>query len=459
MNDAASAAPAATDNEKSRKTGFRFVLAVVFLDMLGVGLAVPVLPLLVGDFVTTPDAQSRWYGILAATFGLMQFLCMPMLGAISDKIGRRPVLIFSSAGMGVNFLVTAWAPSLAWLFLGRFVGGACAASMSTASAYASDVSTPQNRAKAFGMIGAAFGLGFICGPMIGGLLGDINHHLPFYVGAAMCFANAVFGYFFVSESLPLEKRSDVTAAKVNPFASIVRLFSRRDIGLLILVFALLSFAQVLQQTTWVLFTHFKFGWGSQQNGIALFCVGLTAAVVQAGLLSRFLKWFGEVRVSLIGLFTAIFVYAAVGAAPYAWMIYVLIFVNLFAYAAAPALQGIASKATDPKEQGALMGSLQSLTSLSIVIAPIIGTGLLATVSHLPKGDWRLGISFYLAAALQVAAWAIAWRFFRRRARMGGLPIHPAVAAQQAAASSASPAPVPPAAPSASINPRPENVLK
>jgi DHA1 family tetracycline resistance protein-like MFS transporter len=386
---------------------------------------VPVLPLLVGDFVTSPDAQARWYGVMAMTFGLMQFLCMPMLGAISDKIGRRPVLIFSSAGMAINFLVTAWAPTLALLFIGRFVGGACSASMSTASAYASDISTPENRSKSFGMIGATFGLGFICGPMIGGLLGGVNHHLPFYVGAALCFANAIFGYFFVSESLPPEKRSPITLAKINPFASLSRLFLRRDIGLLIIVFGCAAFAQVLQQTTWVLYTHFKFGWGAQENGIALFCVGVTAAVVQAALLSRFLKWFGEVRLSLIGLFTSIFVFAFIGMATAGWMIYVLIFANLFAYGAQPALQGIVSKATDPKEQGALMGSLQSLNSLAVVVAPLIGTWLLAAVTHYPKDDFRIGVSFYLAALLQLIGWFLAWRFFKRSAASGGLPIHPA----------------------------------
>jgi DHA1 family tetracycline resistance protein-like MFS transporter len=407
--------------EAKRKRGFHVVLAVVFLDMLGIGLAVPVLPLLVGDFLSSPDEQARWYGILAATFGLMQFLCMPLLGALSDKIGRRPVLIFSSAGMGLNFLVTAWAPSLMWLFLGRFIGGACSASMSTASAYASDISTPANRAKTFGMIGAAFGLGFICGPMLGGVLGSINYHLPFYVGAGLCFANAIFGFFFVKESLTKDKRSRFSFAKSNPFSSFRRLFARPDIGALIIVFALSAFAQVLQQTTWVLYTNFKFGWGPKENGIALFLVGLTAAVVQAGLLSTLIKRMGEVRLSLIGLLVASLIYFANGLATAGWMIYALIVLNFLSYAAGPALQAIVSKATDPKEQGALMGSLQSLSSLSIVIAPVIATQLLAEVSHYPQGDWRMGVVFYLASGLQLIGVFLAWRFFAK----GGAPVHPA----------------------------------
>jgi DHA1 family tetracycline resistance protein-like MFS transporter len=404
--------------EKKRKAGFRFVLAVVFLDMLGVGLAVPVLPLLVGEFTQSKELQAHWYGILAATFGLMQFLCMPLLGALSDRIGRKPVLIFSSAGMGVNFLVTAWAPSLNWLFIGRFVGGACSASMSTSSAYASDISTPENRAKTFGMIGAAFGLGFICGPMIGGVLGSINYHLPFYVGAAMSFANAIFGYIVVTESLTPDKRGTFSLARANPFSSLKRLLSRRDIGGLIVVFGVSTFAQFLLQTVWVLYTNFKFGWGPRDNGIALFCVGLTAAVVQAALLSRLMKRFGEVRLSLLGLGSGVLAFLAYGLATEGWMFYVIICANLLAFAAGPAMQGIVSKATDPREQGSLMGSLQSLSSLAIVIAPLVATQMLAAVSHLPTSDWRIGAPFFLAAGLQLIGWALAWRFFARN----GVPV-------------------------------------
>ena len=389
-----------------------FILVCVFIDMLGVGLAIPVLPILVGEFVEGRDLQAHWYGILAAMFGLLQFICMPILGAVSDRIGRRPVMLFSMVGMCFNFLATAWAPNLAALFIGRVIGGMSSASMSVASAYASDVSTPENRAKSFGMIGAAFGLGFIFGPMLGGLLGSINLHLPFYVAAGLSAANFVYGYLMVPESLAKEKRTAFSLARANPFSSIARLAKRRDIGGLIAVFVLVTFAQVLLQTTWVLYTHFRFDWTPRDNGFALFCVGLSSAVVQAGLLGWLMKKFGEVRLSMLGLISGGITYVLYGLATQGWMMYLFILMNLLAFAAAPALQGIVSKATDPREQGALMGSLQSIGSLSIVIAPLVGTALLAMASHYPANDWRIGIVFFLSAFLQLIACLLAWRYFK-----------------------------------------------
>ena len=395
----------------AKPVGLNFILICVFIDMLGIGLAIPVLPILVGEFVEGRDLQAYWYGILATVFGLLQFLFMPVLGAMSDKVGRRPVLLYSMVGMFFNFLATAWAPTLLALFIGRVIGGMSSASMSVASAYASDVSTPENRAKSFGMIGAAFGMGFICGPMLGGLLGSINLHLPFYVAAGLCAANFIFGYFFVPESLPVEKRAPFSLARANPFSSLLRLAARKDIRGLVAVFALVTFAQVMLQTTWVLYTNFRFDWSPRDNGIALFCVGLTSAVVQAGLLGWLMKRFGEVKLSLLGLLSGAVVYVLYGLATQGWMMYVFILCNLLTFAAGPALQAIVSKATDPHEQGALMGSLQSVGSLAIVIVPVFGTGILAKVSHLPANDWRIGSTFFLSAIMQAVALFIAWRYF------------------------------------------------
>lgn len=389
-----------------------FVLVCVFIDMLGIGLIVPVLPLLVGEFVSGRDEQALWFGLMTTVFGLMQFIFMPMLGALSDRVGRRPVLMVSMAGMGINFLATAWAPSIAWMFIGRIVGGMSSASMSVASAYASDISTSENRAKSFGKVGAAFGLGFICGPMLGGLLGSVNLHLPFYVAAALSGANLLYGYFAVPESLPLEGRGEFKLAKINPFSAIGRLLRRTEIRGLVVVYALMTFAQMMLQSTWVLYTTFRFDWTPRENGIALFCVGVSAAVVQAGLLGILMHRFGERRLSLLGLTSGAITYLLYGLATQGWMMYVFILCNLLTFAAGPALQSIISKSSGASEQGELMGSLQSISSIGIIVMPLVGTSILGAASHLPAHDWRIGATFFLCAAMQAAAIAVARRYFR-----------------------------------------------
>jgi DHA1 family tetracycline resistance protein-like MFS transporter len=286
---------------KAPAGNLNFVLICVFIDMLGVGLIVPVLPALVGEFVGGREHQALWYGVLAAVFGLMQFICMPIIGMASDRVGRRPVLLYSMAGMCINFLTTAWAPNLACLFIGRVVGGASSASMAVAAAYASDVSTPDNRAKSFGKIGAAFGLGFICGPALGGVLGNVGLHLPFYVAAALSAANFAYGWIAVPESLPPEKRTPLRWTRMNPFAALLRLLRRHDIRGLVAVYTLVTFAQMTLQSTFVLYTSFRYGWTPRDNGLAMFCVGLSSVVVQAGLLAVLIRRLGEVRLTLLGL--------------------------------------------------------------------------------------------------------------------------------------------------------------
>lgn len=389
-----------------------FVLVCIFIDMLGIGLIVPVMPILVGEFVSSADEQARWFGYLASVFGLFQFIFMPMLGVISDRIGRRPVLLYSMVGMGLNFLITAWAPTLFYLFIGRVIGGMSSASMSVASAYAADISTHENRAKTFGKVGAAFGLGFICGPMLGGLLGSYSLHLPFYVAAGLSFANFIYGYLFVPESLPVADRRQIDLARLNPFAALLKLVRRVEIRGLVIVFALSALAQMMLHSTWVLYTTLRFKWTPLDNGIALFCVGLASAVVQAGLLTILMRKFGEVRLSLLGLMSGCITFLLYGLATQGWMMYVFILCNLLAFAAGPALQGIISKTSPPNEQGELMGSLQSINSVGIVIMPLLGTWLLSRASHLAPNDWRVGSTFFVCAAMQAVAVFVAARYFK-----------------------------------------------
>lgn len=397
---------------KDRQASQAFILFTVFLDVLGIGLIIPVLPVLIGQFTATPDEQALWYGLLAASYGVIQFFCTPLLGALSDRYGRRPLLLVSIFGLGCSFVVHGLATSLVALFLVRIVSGGTAATFAVANAYMADITLPEQRGKAFGMLGAAFGMGFIFGPMMGGFLGDIDVRLPFFVAAGLALLNWLYGYFVLPESLPLERRSAFSLKRANPFSALLYLAKLKGIGGLISVFALSVFAQFILQTTFVLYTQFRFGWGPKDNGIALFIVGLVGVIVQGGLQSRLLKFFGETKLVLIGLSSGTIAFALYGVVDAGWMMYCVIFANFLSFATGPTLQSIVSKAVDPKEQGLTQGSLTAINSVAIIFAPLLGTTILSRVSHLPAHDWRLGASFYLCSLLQGAALLMAYMHFR-----------------------------------------------
>jgi MFS transporter, DHA1 family, tetracycline resistance protein len=398
----------------TRKPAIPFILITLLIDVMGFGLLLPVLPALVGEFTASRDAQTYWYGAMIVTFGLTQFFCAPILGALSDRFGRRPVLLGSIFGLGAMFLFSALATSLTGLLLARILGGVMAANFAVANAYVADLTKPENRAKSFGMVGAAFGIGYIIGPMVGGLLGSIDIRLPFYVAAGLSVANFMYGYFVVPESLPPERRKAVNWRRATPIASLVGLARLKAVGVLVAVIAVANLAQFILHGTWVLYTDFRFGWGPRETGLSLFVVGLMAAVVQGGLLGRLLKKFGERRVVIAGLASGALAYLAYGLTTVGWVMYAIIFANILAFAVGPALHAIVSKAADPSEQGVAMGSLSSLNSLMAVTAPFIGTPLLAEVSHLPSGDWRIGAPFFMSALLAFIALALAaWHFARQ----------------------------------------------
>ena len=402
--------------QKNRQASQAFIMVTIFLDVLGIGLIIPVLPALVGEFTSSPDEQARWYGLLSATYGVMQFFCTPMLGALSDRFGRRPVLLLSVFGLGCSFFVHALATSLTALFLIRILSGGTAASFSVANAYMADITTPAERAKAFGKIGAAFGFGFIVGPMLGGLLGGHDLRLPFFVAGGMAITNFLYGYFVLPESLPVERRAAFSLRKANPFSVLLNLGRLHAVGGLIAVFALTVFAQFILQMTWVLYTTFRFGWGPVENGFALFFVGLVSVVVQGMLQGRLIKRLGEVKLVLWGMTSAMIAFVLYGLVTEAWLLYVVICANLLSFAVAPTLQAIVSKEVGPSEQGITQGSLNAINSLAIIFTPLIGTYLLAEVGHLGQDDWRMGATFFLSAALQLIALIVAIVHFRHVAQ-------------------------------------------
>ena len=395
------------------KAGLPFILITVFLDMLGFGIVIPVLPALVASMTPDKPSQAYWYGALLASYGLAQFFSAPLLGAVSDRFGRRSVLLLSIFGLGLNFFITALSPWLWLLLVSRLIGGAAGASYTVAGAYIADVTSPEQRSRSFGLLGAVFGLGFICGPMIGGLLSTIDLRLPYFAGAGLALLNWLYGYFILPESLPADRRTAINLKKANPFSAILNLTQVRGIGSLVLVYIFTVFGQMILQTTWVLYTSFRFGWGPHQNGISLFIVGVVGAVAQAGLLGLLLKRLGDTRTALLGLCSSFVAYIFYGLAYEGWMMYVIIFANILGFVINPALQGIVSKAVDPRHQGITLGSLNSISSIMGVIAPLVGTPLLAQVSGLPATDWRVGVTFFVAAAAQGVALLQAYLHFRK----------------------------------------------
>ncbi len=397
---------------KSKSASQAFIMVSVFLDVLGIGLIIPVLPALVGQFTHSPDEQAHWYGLLSMMYGTMQFLCAPVLGAFSDRFGRRPVLLLSIFGLGCSFFTHAFANSLTVLLLVRIISGGTAASFSVANAYMADITSGENRAKAFGLLGAAFGIGFIFGPVLGGLLSTYSLRLPFLVAGGMAVLNWLYGFFILPESLPEDRRTAFSWRRANPLAALWNLSQLRGVGMLVIVYALVAFANFMLQSTWVLYTQFRFHWTPRDNGLSLFAVGVLTVIVQGGLQGWLLRQLGEKRLVLLGFTSATIAFFLYGTITVGWMMYLIMAGNIMAYAAAPAMQAIISKSASPKEQGLMQGSLNAINSLCIIFGPLIGTSLLAQFGHLSADDWRLGSTFYLCSALTLLALIIAVLHFR-----------------------------------------------
>jgi MFS transporter, DHA1 family, tetracycline resistance protein len=402
-----------------RRAAMPFIMLTVLIDMVSIGLIIPVLPPLIGTFTSSQAEQAFWYGAVSIAFGIANFFGSPILGRLSDRYGRRPVLLIGFSGLALSFFVTGLATALWMLLVVRLFSGAMQSNISVANAYVADITAPADRAKSFGKLGAMLGMGFILGPVLGGLLGGISLHLPFFVAGGLAVVNWLYGYFVLPESLPPERRQPFVLREANPISSLRGLSELKGVGSLVVVVALGGLAQFMTHTSWVLYTTFKFGWGPTQNGWSLFAIGLMTVLVQGVFLGRLLKRFSPQRLAIMGLVSSSVCYTLWGAAPQGWMMVVVVFFNVLGFAVTASIQSIISNAAEPSTQGRTLGAVGSLNSMMAVLAPVIGAPLLAMVSHLPRGDWRIGAPFYFCAALQATAMAIALRHFKgeRRRRL------------------------------------------
>jgi MFS transporter, DHA1 family, tetracycline resistance protein len=401
----------------AKPAAMRFIMLVVLIDMLAVGLIVPVLPALVGKFTADPSEQTTWYGVVVFSYALASFIGAPILGALSDRYGRRRVLLLGFCGLAINFFMTALSTALWMLVVSRLIGGAMQANAAVANAYVADISAPEERAKRFGMLGAMFGIGFILGPVLGGLLGGIEIHLPFFVAGVLALVNLAYGFFVLPESLPPDRQRAVDWRRANPLSALRQLAQLKGVGPLVAVLVCTGLAQFTLYTVWVLYGTFKFNWGPTENGWSLFAVGVMSALVQGVLLGRLLKRFSPQRLAVYGLVSSTLAFIAFGLATEGWMMYVVIGLNVLGNTVAASLQSLFSAAADGTEQGQTMGSISGLNSLMAVIAPIFAAPLLAGVSHFPPGDWRIGAPMYFIAALQALALVFAIAHFRRQRRL------------------------------------------
>lgn len=402
---------------RSATVGFIFV--TLFLDVLGMGIVIPVAPRLISSFLSDPSAQSRAYGAFVAVYALMLFFFSPVLGSLSDKVGRRPVILFSLLGSALDYVLLASAPTLWLLFLGRAVSGITGASAASVGAYIADVSPPEKRAQNFGMMGLAFGLGFIAGPLLGGLVGDFGERhgfgmrLPFYVAAALTLANAAYGMFVLPESLSRANRKAFTLASANPFKAIAALRKYPIVVDLAAAVCLRNLAEYSLHATWVLYTTYKFGWSIRQNGISLAIDGVIIAAVQGGLIRVIIPKLGERRAVLVGYGVAAASYLFYGAATAGWMMYVVIVASGLGQLAGPTTHAIITRHVPADEQGAVQGSLTSLGSLTGILAPAIATSLFAFFVSDKSPIVLPGAPFYAGCLFTLAALALVLRSFAR----------------------------------------------
>lgn len=402
----------------NRKAAIGFIFITLMIDITGLGLIIPVMPKLIEELTGSNISQASAYGgWLTFTFAIMQFLFSPVLGGLSDQYGRRPVLLFSLFGFALDYLFLSFAPSLAWLFIGRAIAGITGASITTATAYIADISTKENRAKNFGMIGAAFGLGFIIGPVIGGLLGTFGSRVPFMVAAALTFINSLYGYFVLPESLSKEHRRPFEWKRANPLGSLMQLKKYPALSGLVLSFVLIYLASHAVQSNWSFFTIEKFGWSQKMIGISLGVVGLLVATVQGGLIRYINPRLGNEKSVYTGLLLYSIGLVLFAFASQSWMMFVFLIPYCLGGIAGPAIQSIMSSSVPANAQGELQGVLTGLISLTSIAGPPMMTGLFAYFTKPGTPVHFSGAAFLLGAVFMFTSAVIAYRTLHTKRKL------------------------------------------
>ena len=386
----------------TKNLALTFILTTVTLDAIGIGLMFPVMPDLIEGLTGLGIGQAAlWGGILSASFAIMQFLCGPALGALSDQYGRRPILLISLFVMGLDYIVMAMAPTIWLLLMARIISGVTAATYSTATAYIADITPPDERGRRFGLIGAGFGIGFVLGPLIGGLLATIDLHAPFYAAAALAFANMAFGYFVLPETVTDATRRPFAIARANPFSALRAVSRLPGIRRNLLVFLVLSIAMGVYASIWSYFGQAAFGWSASMVGVSLAVYGVSFAAGQILLVGPLIRRFGEARAATLGMCMNIITLTALGLTQVGWLALLITPFTALGGVTTPALQAIASRATPANAQGELQGVMSSLTAIATITAPLIMTNTFAAFTA-PDASLHLpGAPFLLAAGLMV----------------------------------------------------------
>ena len=412
-------APASQVAAAPRGAAVIFIFVTILLDTLALGVIIPILPKLIESFVDNDTANAaRIYGLFGTAWALMQFFFSPILGALSDRFGRRPVVLLSNFGLALDYVMMALAPSLSWLFLGRVISGITSASISTAFAYIADITAPENRAAVFGKIGVAFGAGFILGPALGGLLGDTDPRLPFWVAAGLSFANALYGWLILPESLPKERRSPWRWKSANPVGALRLLASDRMLAGLSLANFVAQLAHVVLPSVFVLYATYRYGWDTKTVGLTLALVGICSMVVQGGAIGPIVNRFGERRALFLGLACGAAGFFIFGAAPTGHLFWLGIPVLALWGVAGAATQALITRLVSPEQQGQLQGATNSVQSVSQLLGPFLFT---LTFAHFigPQTTFKLpGAPFLLASVLLLLALVIALRTLLGKSRVG-----------------------------------------